>query len=45
VIRADGSISPIHSGGTVDGFEAQVTKNTLLYAYYGGLYIGRNVAG
>jgi hypothetical protein len=44
VIRADGSISPVHSGGTVDGFEAQVTKNTLLYAYYGGLYIGRNVA-
>jgi uncharacterized coiled-coil protein SlyX len=44
VIRADGSISPVHSGGTVDGFEAQVSKNTLLYAYYGGLYIGRNVA-
>jgi uncharacterized coiled-coil protein SlyX len=44
VIRADGSISPVHSGGTVDGFEAQVTKNTLFYAYYGGIYIGRNVA-
>ncbi len=44
VVRADGSISPIHAGGTVDGFEAQVTKNTLLYAYYGGLYVGRNVA-
>jgi hypothetical protein len=44
VIRADGSISPIHSGGTVDGFEAQVTKNTLLYAYYGGIYIGRDTA-
>jgi uncharacterized coiled-coil protein SlyX len=44
VIRADGSISPVHSGGTVDGFEAQVSKNTLLYAYYGGIYISRNVA-
>jgi uncharacterized coiled-coil protein SlyX len=44
IIRANGSISPVHSGGTVDGFEAQVTKNTLLYAYYGGLYVGRNVA-
>ena len=44
VIRADGSISPIHSGGTVDGFEAQVSKNLLLYAYYGGIYIGRDVA-
>jgi len=44
VLRSDGSISPIHSGGTVDGFEAVVNKNTLLYAYYGGIYIGRNVA-
>jgi hypothetical protein len=43
VIRANGEISPIHSGGTVDGFEAQVRKNTLLYAYYGGIYVGRSV--
>ena len=43
VVRADGSISAIHSGGTVDGFEATIGK-TLLYAYYGGIYIGRNVA-
>lgn len=41
-IRADGSISPIHSGGTVDGFEATMGK-VLLYAYYGGIYVGRNV--
>jgi hypothetical protein len=44
VVRADGSVSPIHSGGTVDGIEAVVNKNTLLYVYYGGIYIGRNVA-
>ena len=44
VIRADGSISPVHSGGTVDGIEANVTKKLLLYAYYGGLYVGRNTA-
>jgi hypothetical protein len=43
VVRADGSVSPIHSGGTVDGIEAVVNKNTLLYAYYGGIYVGRNV--
>ena len=43
VVRADGSVSPIHSGGTVDGIEAVVKKNTLLYAYYGGIYVGRNV--
>ncbi len=36
IVRADGSISPIHSGGHVDGFEATVGK-TLLYAYYGGI--------
>jgi hypothetical protein len=44
VVRSDGSVSPLHSGGTVDGFETVVNKNTLLYAYYGGIYIGRNVA-
>jgi hypothetical protein len=43
IVRADGSLSPVHSGGTVDGFEARI-KNTLLYAYYGGIYIGRNTA-
>ncbi len=41
-VRADGSLSPIHSGGTVDGFEAVLGK-TLLYAYYGGIFIGKNV--
>jgi hypothetical protein len=44
VVRSDGSVSPLHSGGTVDGFEATLNKNTLLYAYYGGIYIGRDVA-
>lgn len=44
VVRSDGSVSPLHSGGTVDGFETVVNKNTLLYAYYGGIYIGRDVA-
>jgi hypothetical protein len=44
VIRSDGSLSPIHSGGTVDGFEFNVTKNFLLYSYYGGLLIEKNVA-
>ncbi|HUI55190.1 MAG TPA: hypothetical protein VLY04_09470 [Bryobacteraceae bacterium] len=43
IVRADATLSPIHSGGTVDGFEAQL-GNTLLWGYYGGVYIGRNVA-
>ena len=42
VIRADGSASLVHSMSTVSGFE-YTRKNTLLYAYYGGVYIGRNV--
>jgi hypothetical protein len=43
IVRGDGSLSTVHSGSTVTGFEAQV-KNTLIYGYYGGIYIGRNVA-
>jgi hypothetical protein len=43
VIRPDGTISPLHAYSTVDGFEAQVSKNTLLYSYYGGTYAGQNV--
>jgi hypothetical protein len=43
VVRANGSISTIHAGGTVDGLEATM-GNWLLYAYYGGIYIGRDTA-
>src|SRR5665213_2345170 len=43
VVRADGTLSPVHSGSTLDGLEATI-KNTLLYTYYGGIYIGRNTA-
>jgi hypothetical protein len=42
IVRANGNLSPVHSGGTIDGMEA-VVRNTLLYAYYGGIYIERNV--
>ncbi|HLH04352.1 MAG TPA: hypothetical protein VKX25_16425 [Bryobacteraceae bacterium] len=41
VVRADGSIAPLHSYSTVDGFETNLTKNTVLSAYYGGIYIDR----
>ncbi|HWE50544.1 MAG TPA: hypothetical protein VG273_12170 [Bryobacteraceae bacterium] len=43
IVRADGSLSAVHAGGTIDGVEAAI-KNTLLYAYYGGIYIGRDAA-
>ena len=42
VVRANGALSPIHSGGFVEGFEF-TRKNWLLYAYYGGIYIQKNV--
>ncbi len=40
--RPNGSISLIHSDSTVDGFE-YTHRNTTLFAYYGLVYIGRNV--
>lgn len=43
IIRADGSISPMHAGGGTEGFEANV-KDTILYGYWGGTYVGRDVA-
>jgi len=43
VLRADGSLSLIHSSSTLDGFEAQVSPKTLFFAYYGGTYIQKNL--
>jgi hypothetical protein len=43
IIRADGSLSPIHTGSTVSGVEF-THKNSLLYAYYGGVYVTKNKA-
>ena len=43
IVRPDGSLSPVHSGSTVDGIEVQA-KNTLLYAYYAGTFIRKDIA-
>jgi hypothetical protein len=43
IARADGSPSLIHAYSTVSGFE-YTNKDTQFYAYYGGLYVGKNVA-
>jgi hypothetical protein len=43
IVQADGTLSAVHSGSTVSGFE-YTRKNTFLYGYYGGVYIGRNSA-
>jgi len=42
IVRADGSLSAVHSGGFIGGFEDTI-KNTLLYAYYGGIYVGKDL--
>ena len=41
VANANGSLSLLHSGSTVTGFEF-TQKKTLIFAYYGGIYIGRD---
>jgi hypothetical protein len=43
IARADGSISLIHASSTVSGIE-DTYKKTMIYAYYGGLYVSRDVA-
>ncbi len=43
IVRADGSLSALHADSWVSGLEGTF-KNTLLYTYYSGDYIGRNVA-
>jgi len=43
IVRANGDVSPIHAAGWVEGFEATL-KNTLLFGYYSGIYVGRDVA-
>jgi hypothetical protein len=43
IITANGAISPLHSGSTVDGFEWNLGKKTLLSLLYGGVFIDRDV--
>jgi hypothetical protein len=43
IARPDGSLSLVHASSTVSGFEF-THKGSLIYGYYGGIYIGRNVA-
>ena len=43
IIRGNGSLSLVHSASTASGFELNAGK-TLFYGYYGGVYVGRNMA-
>jgi len=42
VVRNDGSLSLVHSGSTLSGFEF-TRKGLQLFTYYGGVYIQKNV--
>lgn len=42
VVRTDGSPSAIHAASTVSGFE-YTHGNSFFYAYYGGIYVPRNI--
>lgn len=41
IVRANGSLSPVHSGSGIAGFEYQAKKDQI-YAYYSTAYYGRN---
>jgi len=44
VVRPNGTLSAVHSGSGIGGFEWQTTKNLLIDGYYSGAYFERNYA-
>ena len=44
IVRADGSIAPVHSYATTDGFEVNPSKNFLVYSYYSASAFERDTA-
>jgi hypothetical protein len=44
IVNRDGNLALLPGGAASLGLESLISKNTLLYAYYGGDYIGRGVA-
>jgi hypothetical protein len=45
IVKADGSLSPIHSGSGIAGFEWQLTPRFEFDGYYSGAYFQRNFGG
>jgi uncharacterized coiled-coil protein SlyX len=41
-VGCDAALSLVHAGSGIVGFETQVTRKTLFYGYYGGMYAERN---
>ncbi|HEY6329926.1 MAG TPA: hypothetical protein VI756_11360 [Blastocatellia bacterium] len=44
IVRSDGSLSLVHSGASLEGIEIQAAPKTVIYSYYGLVYIQRNNA-
>jgi hypothetical protein len=44
IVRANGSLAPVHSYSTTDGFEYNPAKKLMLYSYYSGVAISRDTA-
>lgn len=42
IVRPDGTLSGVHSGSGIGGFEWQANPRTMFYGYYGGAYYQRN---
>lgn len=42
VVRPDGGVSPVRSEAAIGGFEFQAAPRTMLFGYYGGIFVGRN---
>jgi hypothetical protein len=45
IVKANGELSPIHSGSGVAGFEYQITPRFEFDGYYSGAYFQRNFGG
>ncbi len=44
IIKPDGTLSGVHSGSFIGGFEYQVNPKSMFYGYYSGAYFGKNVS-
>jgi hypothetical protein len=42
IVKPDGTLSGVHAGSGIGGFEYQATPHYMFYGYYGGAYFQRN---
>ena len=42
IVKPNGTLSAVHAGSGIGGFEYQVTPHYMFYGYYGGAYFARN---